>query len=456
MSSAIILRLTELLYSAAAAAGVFAGFFVVFYLLERRAGGDLTRYRTRHFWNDVVYAMFYRGDFYHVLIGAALVTVLQPRLAFMQLDVFKDWSLPARAVAFWITSDFLGYWLHRLQHRVPLLWAFHSVHHAQERMTFLTSYRIHPVEQLLASSIMFVPLLVIGLPTQSWLPLVAVLTVLEFAQHSDLPWRFGPLYRVLVSPAFHAIHHSVERRHYDKHFGKILSTWDVLFGTAVGEADRPRKYGIEGLHIPESLPQQFVLPFRLAWRTLQRRPAAPPVAPSASSAVTGPSDAVLGLLKNAGATIECELHGHSMGRTLPHGTRLRVRCEHRTETTPGQVVAFIAGNKVTVHRVAARGLFGNARSYILTRGDGALLLDHPIPRSAIVGVVSEWTTGDGWRPMTTSVANDWRSYVSRIFILWPTLIALHIDRRLAMLLTAGAITVATGFRNGRRLLSGHG
>jgi sterol desaturase/sphingolipid hydroxylase (fatty acid hydroxylase superfamily) len=307
LSNDIILRLTELLYSAAAAAGVFAACFVLFYLLERRAGGDLGRYRTRHFWNDVAYAMFYRGGFYQVLIGAVAVTAFQPRLSFLQLDLFNGWPLPARAVAFWITSDFLGYWMHRLQHRVPFLWAFHSVHHAQERMTFLTSYRIHPIEQLIASLVLFVPLLVIGLPTESWLPLVAALTVLEFAQHSDLPWRFGPLYRVLVSPAFHAIHHSVDRRHYDKHFGKILSTWDVIFGTAVPDAERPRRYGIEGLRIPESLTQQLVFPFRLVWNNYQQPDVSEPRAAAAPSVIGAPPEAVLELLKNAGATIECEL-----------------------------------------------------------------------------------------------------------------------------------------------------
>lgn len=454
MSAVIITRLTELLYSAAAAAGVFLAFFVLFYLLERRVGGDLSRYRTRHFWNDVAYAMFYRGDFYQVLIGAAVVTALQPRLSFLQLDVFASWPLPARAVAFWITADFLGYWMHRLQHGIPFLWAFHSVHHAPERMTFLTSYRIHPIEQLIASLVLFVPLLVIGLPTQSWLPLVAVLTVLEFAQHSDLPWRFGPLYRVFVSPAFHAVHHSVDRRHYDKHFGKILSTWDVIFGTAVADAERPRRYGIEGLRIPESLIQQLVFPFRLVWNNHRQPAITQPSSPS-PSAIGATPEVVLGLLKTAGSTIECELQGQSMGPTLPHGSRLRVRCDSRIKTKPGEVVAFIAGNQVTVHRVEAQGRYGRARDYVLTRGDGAVLLDHPIPRSAIVGVVSEWSNGDAWRPVSRPAANGWRYYSGRIMV-WPTLIALHIDHRLAMAFTASAITLAAALKSGRRLISPHG
>jgi sterol desaturase/sphingolipid hydroxylase (fatty acid hydroxylase superfamily) len=266
------LRLGHLLRSAAAAALVLLAFFIVFYLIEARTGGDRRRYRTRHFWNDVAYALFYRGDVYQLLVGTTVASLLQPRLAFLELGVFRHWPLPAAAVAFWITADFLAYWVHRLQHRVPFLWAFHSVHHAQERLTFVTSYRIHPVEQLLASLIVFVPLLVIGLPTGTWLPLVAALTALEFAQHSDLRWGFGPLYRVVVSPVFHAIHHSSDADHHDRNYGKILSIWDVLFGTASPDRERPRRFGVDGLPIPESLTAQLIAPFRYLRRRYRWSP----------------------------------------------------------------------------------------------------------------------------------------------------------------------------------------
>jgi sterol desaturase/sphingolipid hydroxylase (fatty acid hydroxylase superfamily) len=257
------LRLTTILHSIGTAALVLLGLFVCFFALEYWLGGDISRYRTRHFWNDVAYGLFYRADIYQVLIGATVANALQPRLDFLALGLFRNWPLPAAALAFWITADFLGYWVHRLQHRIPVLWAFHSVHHAQERMTFLTSYRIHPIEQLCASLILFVPLLVIGLPPGTWLPLVAILTALEFSQHSDLPWRYGPLYRVLVSPAFHAIHHSIEPAHHHRNFGKIISTWDVVFGTALSTDERPRRFGVNGLRIPESLLTQLITPFRL-------------------------------------------------------------------------------------------------------------------------------------------------------------------------------------------------
>ncbi len=260
-----LLHLPALARSVAAAALVLFACFVFLYLLERQLGADTRRYRSVHFWHDVAYAMFYRGGIYQALIGAAVANALPP-LTFMQLGVFRQWPLPAAALAFWIVSDFLGYWVHRLQHRVRFLWAFHSVHHAQEQLTFLTSYRIHPIEQLSTSVILFVPLLVIGLPTTTWLPLVTVLTALEFAQHSYLPWRFGRLYTIVVSPVFHAVHHSRDPQEHHRNFGKILSAWDLIFGTLARRADRPLRFGLKDPLIDESLVAQMLTPFRLVIR----------------------------------------------------------------------------------------------------------------------------------------------------------------------------------------------
>jgi hypothetical protein len=39
-------------------------------------------------------------------------------------------------------------------------------------------------------------------------------------------WSYGPLKWVLVSPAYHRVHHSVERQ--DDNLGVVLTVWDVL------------------------------------------------------------------------------------------------------------------------------------------------------------------------------------------------------------------------------------
>jgi hypothetical protein len=51
-------------------------------------------------------------------------------------------------------------------------------------------------------------------------------------RHSHLPLRFcAGLERMLVSPAMHQLHHSVDPRHHDKNFGLAFAIWDRLLGT---------------------------------------------------------------------------------------------------------------------------------------------------------------------------------------------------------------------------------
>ena len=46
---------------------------------------------------------------------------------------------------FFILDDFSRFFVHRLMHRVPFLWAFHQVHHSAETMTPFTIFRTHPI-----------------------------------------------------------------------------------------------------------------------------------------------------------------------------------------------------------------------------------------------------------------------------------------------------------------------
>lgn len=274
-------HLRQIATSSAYALGIFAALFVIIYACEWREGADRTRYTSRVFVNDVAYALFYRGEFYSVFVLSAIMSAIEPRLGFFKLDLLHHLPPLAAYCAWWITFDFFGYWMHRWQHHSAFLWAFHSVHHCPERLTFLASYRLHVVEQLITNLVMLTPLLLLGMPPRAYLLIYLSQTFLEAIQHAELNWRFGRLHRVVVSPVFHAFHHSVERRHHDRNFGKILSVWDVVFGTAVAEEARPTRYGVDGLHMPETLTQQFVMPFRMlaSRRRRVRAGASDPVPP---------------------------------------------------------------------------------------------------------------------------------------------------------------------------------
>lgn len=274
---AALIELGDLMRSLAMSLLVPVAFLGVVLLFERRAKADRYRYASRSFANDVLYTLFYKGGFYNVLMLAAVTNAVEPRLAFIQLDLSQWIPWPIGLAIFWVGGDFVTYWWHRLQHANRFLWAFHTVHHSQERLTLFTASRRHPLENLSMDVLLYFGIfhLVLGIPTRGWLPLSALITSVIAIQHAQLDWRFGPFYKVFVSPRFHAFHHSAEPKHANANYGFLFSCWDFLFGTAVPEQALPARYGVDGIEMGESLTRQMILPFRLAWRWRRGIPEAP-------------------------------------------------------------------------------------------------------------------------------------------------------------------------------------
>jgi sterol desaturase/sphingolipid hydroxylase (fatty acid hydroxylase superfamily) len=69
-------------------------------------------------------------------------------------------------------------------------------------------------------------------------------------QHANLRWTFGPVGRVLVSPAYHRLHHAPDIQ--DANLGVVLTIWDVLAGCArfPSRADSVNRTGLDGRPVP--------------------------------------------------------------------------------------------------------------------------------------------------------------------------------------------------------------
>ena len=252
-----------------------AVFFLGAVLVEARFGRNPRRYLSTNFRTDAVYMVFTVSGLYALLIWRPVFLVLDASVRryapFLPLDLLDGLPGMVRFALFLIAVDLARYWKHRWMHANRFLWAFHSVHHTQEELTFLTSYRFHILDMLLDSAISFAISLLLGIPPTLWVPATVVLIWYQSLQHSDFDWSYGRLDRVLVGPRFHSVHHSTEPRHYEKNFGLILSLWDTLFGTADADPRRPSAYGIPGLHGRESFLSQLVFPFRMLATTRWRQ-----------------------------------------------------------------------------------------------------------------------------------------------------------------------------------------
>ena len=106
--------------------------------------------------------------------------------------------------------------------------------------------------------------------------LVAFVFAYQQLQHSQfwIPFR-GALGRVLMSPAHHQIHHSMDPAHFNSNLGSCLAIWDWLFGTLVVPAMRSPglTYGVEQDAIfPHSAWQLLIAPVRDAIASLAPKP----------------------------------------------------------------------------------------------------------------------------------------------------------------------------------------
>ncbi|MCA9788230.1 MAG: creatininase family protein [Cyanobacteria bacterium HKST-UBA05] len=201
-----------------------------------------------------------------------------------------------------LISDFAIFFAHWLQHKVPLLWEFHKVHHTAKVLTPVTLYRMHPVDNLLTLTLvglglgMLYGVLQVVLHAEG---LVANLYGVNLffilfyllgynLRHSHIWISYGPrLEQLFISPAQHQIHHSAEERHWDKNMGLILAIWDKAFGTLyVPKGQESFRLGIDSDDQPrfeQSATSLFWLPFVRIKEDWQRlfTPMLKPVAVSA-------------------------------------------------------------------------------------------------------------------------------------------------------------------------------
>jgi sterol desaturase/sphingolipid hydroxylase (fatty acid hydroxylase superfamily) len=144
-------------------------------------------------------------------------------------------------VIYLLVFDFMGYWIHRGQHRLDYWWRLHSLHHSQRQMTMWSDNRNHLLDDVVVDSLFVVAAHLIGVAPGQFLALVAFSQLSQSLQHANLRLWFGTVgERLWVSPRFHRLHHSIGLGHESRgpqtlgghNFGVLLPWWDMLFGTA--------------------------------------------------------------------------------------------------------------------------------------------------------------------------------------------------------------------------------
>ncbi|RIJ32500.1 sterol desaturase family protein [Henriciella mobilis] len=216
-------------------------------------------------------------------------------------------TIVVMSVVIFLFADFSNFLTHYMQHKIPVLWELHKVHHSATYLSPLTTARMHPLGDLFdlvtAGAFTAIPMGVgvylygFDLPELFLMfanaNFIGTVLVLDALRHSQFPVSFGAGDCVLMSPHMHQLHHSIDEAHWDKNMGNKLSIFDWIFGTAY----KPAQGEIVGYGIGRgdaeddlfhSLYGAYVRPvFGMARTLIGRRPdLPPPVRPIPQGAAT--------------------------------------------------------------------------------------------------------------------------------------------------------------------------
>jgi len=161
--------------------------------------------------------------------------------------------------------DLVAYLWHRANHAWSLLWRFHAVHHSDNHFDASTAVRFHLVELLISLGIRLAVVFILGLPVLGLIVFEVIYGFFNLLVHSDLRLP-GVVSRVLslvlVTPALHLIHHSVNREEHNRNFGTIFSFWDrLLLSYLAPTSSSTVRVGLLETGVDLSLNGLLVLPF---------------------------------------------------------------------------------------------------------------------------------------------------------------------------------------------------
>jgi len=153
----------------------------------------------------------------------------------------SQWPASVTFLVSLIVADFLGYWFHRLQH-VPGFWHVHAAHHASSNLYWASGMKssfFHIV--LLYAPYSLVDRLIPVGGAWGWAILILYYANQHYS-HSNLRLNLGPIGWLLVMPDYHFVHHSADRKIFNRNFGFIFTVWDRMFGTYTDPRSLPEDH----------------------------------------------------------------------------------------------------------------------------------------------------------------------------------------------------------------------
>jgi sterol desaturase/sphingolipid hydroxylase (fatty acid hydroxylase superfamily) len=89
-------------------------------------------------------------------------------------------------------------------------------------------------------------------------------------RHSHIKIRYPKVVeRIFISPGQHQIHHSTEKKHFDKNFGVAFAIWDLMLGSLAFSEKASHKFGLKTkFGSKHSVMHLYIEPFKVAINSL--------------------------------------------------------------------------------------------------------------------------------------------------------------------------------------------
>lgn len=194
----------------------------------------------KDFWLDAFYMFFNFFIFSLIIYNAVSNVFVELFNDFLALFGVTNWvaisvaNLPGwtQLLVLFILRDFIQWNIHRILHRVPVLWEFHKVHHSVKQMGFAAHLRYHWMENIVYRTLEYIPLGMIGFGIQDFFIVHILALSIGHFNHSNFKLALGPFKFLFNNPQMHIWHHAKALPNsYGVNFGISLSLWDYLFKT---------------------------------------------------------------------------------------------------------------------------------------------------------------------------------------------------------------------------------
>ncbi|MBW2292185.1 MAG: sterol desaturase family protein [Deltaproteobacteria bacterium] len=166
--------------------------------------------------------------------------------------------------------DGVSYVWHRANHRIPLLWRFHQVHHSDPNFTTTTAVRFHFGELLLALPLRLLAIIILGVSIPGVIVFELIFAFANFFEHGDIDLPLDLEKRLaflFITPALHRRHHSREARLLNSNYGTIFSFWDRAFRSfGSSRSDVQVQIGLPGVSEMLGPKEALMMPARGIYR----------------------------------------------------------------------------------------------------------------------------------------------------------------------------------------------